>query len=231
MGICTQGAPPDPWTPMQGQLALSEGAETPGRGSGLCPPQKPRPQPWLGPSSQAGSGCGGSMRAVGTHGGSREAFALQRQARVRACLEQDGDAHQPSPSLVAQVGVQKSTPGYEHLLQESHPQRDPGPRRGCTGLVASWGSCRTPPWADALAPQTSTRRDGTHPQPRWPRGSQTSLQKETRCQGWAGPRYPPLFANPFSSLPSPSYSSSEDGPILQQPEAPGVGGASDTLVA
>lgn len=62
------------------------------------------------------------MRAVGTHGGSREAFALQSQAWVRACLGQDGDAHQPSPSLVAQVGVQKSTPGYERLLQESHPR-------------------------------------------------------------------------------------------------------------
>lgn len=126
---------------------------------------------------------------------------------VRACWGWEGVAHHPShhPELVGQsLGMR----GYS-------PDGTQDPRRSCRGAAfGELGALKLPPGGDA----------STHPQPRWPWRSQTSLQEEMRCQrGWQ--RH---YASVCKPIPLPPKSiSPEEGFLFHRRLTAGGGGTSD----
>lgn len=80
--------------------------------------------------------------------------------------------------------------------------------------LGSFGALILPPGGDA----------STHPQPRWPWGSQTSLQEEMRCQRGRQRHY----ASVCKPIPLPPKSiSPEEGFLFHRRLTAGGGGTSD----
>lgn len=148
--------------------------------------------------------------------------------RVRTCWGRDGFACHPTPSPKTGGSQEGSTSGGSVGCRRPAPgerRHGPGASPADKGAGHSLPELPegTPPWSVPL--QVSD----TYPQPGRPRGSQTSLKKETGVSGagWAQ-ALRPLRANLFPSLPdseaggcvcvSPFYRRQAQGGT---PDAPG----------
>ena len=193
-------------TSTQGPSALSEDTETLGGRPGLCRLQKPRFTPalvWDLAARLALGGCSGHAQ-VGVPrvltGGPGRPLPCKANNRVRVA----GDRTVIPPPLTTRQVQGRALRGLG-AGEPPHPQR-----RGPCPESTQDRPGRT---ADPPAPQTPTRRrDRTHPKPRWPRGPQTSLRKETGCQERAGPSCP--SCSQTCSSPNPSHTFFEKGAPL-----------------
>lgn len=179
-----------PWSPRRASLPSLQGRR-PGWGPGLCP-QKPHPQPRLGTRPPGWlqvwwAWLAGAQAAVLTGGPGRPLPCKAKH--VGQSLLGAGCAHPPPPG----EGCLGTAPGAEQPPGER--LRGAGGGQACGALLSRL--LEDPTHVRRSAPQTLTRRQDTYPQPRWSRGSQTSLPKEGGCQaglGWAPPPSPDTMA-------------------------------------
>lgn len=169
---------------------MRDGVCTPGPGDPVFPRTgqglKPHSRPWCGARRPRQLWGWGPRRLSVLTGGPGRPLPCNTKQGVRTCWGQRGrPPPTPSPELVTWAV------GDERLGGGRSPDSAQDPSRDCREG-----------WAQSLgAPHSRGMRTGTHPQPRWSRGSQASLQEEVRRQGWAGARRPHLC---LQTCPPPS---------------------------
>lgn len=188
-GVCTQGAPAAPGVqsrplvPTQGQSALSAGAQT-WVGARSLPPEAPPPAPAWDPAARLAPGVVGMVgrgTGCGTHRGSREAFALQSQARGselaggRLCPPTTSWGRVPRDSAWCRTASWREAAG--------------GGGRGAAKPAgrSSRGSWRTPPMSDAQLLKPSPGDRILTPSPGGPGGPRLPCRRKAGVRlGWAG---------------------------------------------